>query len=74
MLLKTAKTLWTCFKSRKSRYLHAKGCPISVGDHVHYVSSLGKIGNVNFDHRLLIPVNIAYWRMRINRFWNRFLG
>jgi uncharacterized protein (DUF362 family) len=74
MLLKTLKTLWTCFKNRKSPYLHAKGCPISVGDHVHYLSSLGKIGNVNFDHRLLIPVNIAYWRMRFNRFWNRFLG
>ncbi|MDP2862459.1 MAG: hypothetical protein Q8N95_06670 [Desulfobacterales bacterium] len=74
MLLKTTKTLLSCMRNRNSRYLHVKGCPISVADHVHYLSAAAKIKNVNFDHRYLIPVNIAYWQMRANRFLNRFFG
>jgi hypothetical protein len=74
MLLKTWKTLWACFKQKNSRHIHAKGCPVSVGDHVHYLSSIGKIKNVNFDPRMLIALNIAYWKMRTNRLLNRFLG
>ena len=74
MLLKTWKTLWACFKQKNLGYIHAKGCPVSVGDHVHYLSSIGKIKNVNFDPRMLIPLNIAYWKMRTNRLLNRLLG
>jgi uncharacterized protein (DUF362 family) len=74
MLFKTTKTLWNCLKNRKSRYMHVKGCPVSVADHVHYFSAAAKIKNVNFDPRLLIPVNIAYWQMRANRFLSRFFG
>jgi len=74
MLLKTWKTLWNCFKKKNSRYIHAKGCPVSVGDHVHYLSAIGKIKNVNFDHRMVIPLNIAYWKMRTNRALNRMFG
>lgn len=68
MLKKTLRVLWSCFRSRNSRFVHAKGCPISVGDHVHYLSAVGKIKNVNFDPGLIIPVNIAYWKMRFFRF------
>jgi len=74
MLLKTFKTLWACFKQRNSRYIHAKGCTISVGDHVNYLSSATKIRNVNFDLKLALPVNIAYWRMRFHRLLNRMFG
>ena len=74
MLLKTLKTLWACFKQKNSQYIHAKGCPVTVGDHVHYLASLGKINNVNFDPRMVIPLNIAYWKMRTNRLLNRFIG
>jgi uncharacterized protein (DUF362 family) len=74
MLLKTWKTLWACFRRKNSRFIHAKGCPVSVGDHVHYLSAIGKINNVNFDPRMLIPVNIAYWKMRAHRLLNRFMG
>ena len=73
MLLKTFKTLWSCFKQRNSDYVHAKGCPVSVGDHVHFLSMIGKIKNVNFDHRTVIPLNIAYWKMRFYRALNRLL-
>jgi uncharacterized protein (DUF362 family) len=69
--LKTGKTLWSCFRQRKSRYLRAKGCPVSVGDHIHYLSATAKINNFNFDPRMLMPVNIAYFKMRVNRFLNR---
>ena len=54
MLLKTAKTLWKCFRRRSSRYMHAKGCPLSVAENVNFLSALGKIDNPNFDPRLLI--------------------
>jgi len=72
MLLKMVSSIWQCFKRRSSRYIHAKGCPVSVAEHINYLSSIGKIGNVNFDPRVLIPINIAYCQMRLNRFLNRF--
>jgi len=74
MLLKTAQTLSKCLRNGSSRYIHVKGCPISVADHVNYLSAAAKIKNVNFDPSLLIPVNIAYWQMRANRILNRFIG
>lgn len=74
MLLKNVKTLWKCMTQAKSRHIHITGCPISVADHVHYISAFGKINNVNFDPRLLIPINIAYWQMRLKRAFNRLFG
>jgi uncharacterized protein (DUF362 family) len=73
MLLKTVKTLFNCFLKRNRRYIHVKGCTVSVGDHVHYFSVFGKTGNPNFDPRMVIPLNIAYYKMRIMRFLNRFI-
>ena len=70
--LKTWKTLWACFRHRNSRYIHAKGCPVSVGDHIHYLSATAKINNFNFDSRMLMPLNIAYFKMRADRFRNHF--
>jgi uncharacterized protein (DUF362 family) len=67
MVLKTMKTLWHSFRNRNKKYVHAKGCTVSVGDHVHYLSALGKITNVNFDPRVATPVNLAYWNMRAHR-------
>jgi uncharacterized protein (DUF362 family) len=74
MLLKTILTLWRCFRRRNAQYVHAKGCTVSVGDHVHYLSTLGKIHNANFDSRMLIPINIAYLQMRFFRFFNHLKG
>ncbi len=71
MLLKTWKTLWSCFRQKNSRYIHARGCPVSVGDHIHYFSAIGKIKNVNFDPRMVLPLNVAYWKMRFHRALNR---
>jgi len=73
MLLKILNSFWQCFRHRSSRYIQAKGCPISVAEHLNYLASIGKIGNPNFDPRLVIPVNIAYWQMRFFRFLSRFL-
>ncbi|VEN74584.1 conserved hypothetical protein [Candidatus Desulfarcum epimagneticum] len=64
MLSKNIKTLAHCFKNRKSPYVRARGCPMSVADVVHYLSAFGKIRNVNFDLKLIIPLNIAYMKMR----------
>lgn len=74
MLLNILGQLWHCFRKRKSRYLRAKGCPVSVAAHVNYLSTLGNIENVNFDRRVLFSINIAYWRMRAAKFWNRFFS
>ena len=74
MILKTLKTLWRCFRNRSTRYIRAEGCTLSVSENVNYLSALGKIGNPNFRPRLLIPVNLAYWRMRAHRFLNRIFG
>ena len=57
-----------------SPYVHVKGCPVSVGQHVTYLSGLGKIPDANFDKRFVVGVNVAYWQMRINRFLNNLFG
>ena len=74
MLRKTFQTLWHCFRQRKAPYIHATGCPVSVGDHVHFLSLLGKIRNVNFDRRIVFSLNIDYWKMRFFRAWNRIFA
>jgi len=71
LVLKTFQTLWNCFRQRKKRYIHARGCPVSVSDHVHYLSAIGKVPNVNFVGKIVVSLNIAYWRMRIHRLLNR---
>ena len=73
MLLKILSSFWQCFRHRSSRYIQAKGCPVSVAEHLNYLASIGKIGNPNLDPRSVIPVNIAYWQMRFFRFLSRFL-
>jgi uncharacterized protein (DUF362 family) len=72
MLLKTVTTIAHTLWKKSSRYIHAKGCPLSVAQHVNYLSALANIKNPNFDSRLFVPVNIAYWQMRFYRFFNRF--
>jgi len=72
MLLKIMGAQTHAFLNRSSRYLHVKGCPLSVGQHVNYLASLGKISNPNFDPKLAIQANISYYQMRINRFASRF--
>lgn len=74
MVYKISKTIVGCFLNRSSRYMHAKGCTLSVADNVNYVSALGRVRNPSFDPRLFLPVSIAYWQMRASRLWNRFFG
>ena len=71
MILKNVQTLIHCFRNRNSRWVHAKGCTMSVADTVHYMSFFGKVKNPNFDPRLFFPLNIAYCQMRAHRFLNR---
>ena len=74
MLKRNLLRILVLFKNRKSRYIHLPGCPLSVGDHVHYLSGLGKVGNPNFDSRMIKDVNVAYFKMRSFRFMNRLFG
>jgi hypothetical protein len=74
MVLKNLKTLSHAFRNRSKRWIHATGCTLSVAELVNYFSVLAKIGNPNFDSRLIFNVNIAYWQMRFWRFVNRFIG
>ena len=74
LLLKMSASLWRCIRKGSSRFIHAKGCPVSVAEHVNYLSFLGKVRNPNFDPKLVIPLNISYWQMRFGRLLNRILG
>jgi uncharacterized protein (DUF362 family) len=74
MVLKIVGASWKALKNRNKKYVHVEGCPVSVGQHVTYLSSLAGIPDVNFDRRLVVGVNIAYWQMRINRLLNRLFG
>jgi hypothetical protein len=74
MLKKSLLPMVRLFLERNSKHIQLKGCPVSVGDHVHYISNLGGIGNPNFDRRMVFDANIAYWQMRFYRFINRLLG
>lgn len=74
LMLKTGQALSNCLKNRKRRWLRAPGCTMSVADHVHYLSHLGRVGNPNFDPRMLLPVSLAYCQMRAKRAWSRALA
>lgn len=74
LMLKMAKDLWNCFENRNSRYLHMKGCTVSVAQHVNYLASVGKIKNPVFDPRLALSNTWAYCQMRANRAMNRLFG
>jgi uncharacterized protein (DUF362 family) len=72
MLLKVGQAMLHAALKKGSRYLHVKGCPVSVAEHVFYFAALGKTGNPLFDPRLLVPNTAAYGAMRIHRFLNRW--
>lgn|GEM_PF-6230018 len=70
--MKTLKTLLAAGFRKKHRFVLARGCPVSVGDHVHDLSIMGKFKHVNFDHSPVFSVNLSDWAMRIKRFVNRW--
>ena len=74
MLVKTVKALFNAYKNRGSRYLHVKGCTLSVAEHVNYLSALAGIKNPHFDPRLFISLTITYLQMRFKRFFNRLFA
>ena len=73
LLLKTVKPLFHCIVNRNKRYLHVRGCTVSVGDHLHYFSFFGKMGNPNFDTRIVFPFILSYYKMHIVKFINRYV-
>lgn len=66
LLYKTAVTLGRCLLGSKD-YVHAPECTLSVADHVHILSYLAGIKNVNFDPSLLLGVNLAYLQMKAHK-------
>ncbi len=72
MLLKFLKAQFHSLVNKSSRYIHAKGCPLSVAQHVNYLSSMAKIKNPNFDPKLFVQANITYYQMRFHRLIARF--
>jgi hypothetical protein len=74
MLKKSFIPAINMLKHRKQRYIRIDGCPVSVGDHVHYVSGLGGVGNPNYDKRMFFGATLAYWQMRLGRMRHALLG
>lgn len=71
MLKRTFIALKNVLLNRNKKYLRASGCPVSVGDHVHYISSLGGIRNMNLHPELVFGVNLAYIKMRVKKVLNK---
>ena len=71
MIQKVSRAIAHAGMNGRSRWIRIKGCPVSVAEHVHYVSALGRIPNPMFDTRLLIPVTIDYAKMRFGRLYNK---
>jgi len=74
LLLKMSAALWRCLRSDSLRFIHDPACPVSVADHVNYLSFLGGVSNPNFDRRLFLPLARSYLAMRLHRAANRFFG
>jgi hypothetical protein len=74
MLLKFFKAQFHTLANKSSRYIHAKGCPLSVAQHVNYLSSMAKIKNPNLDPKLFVQANLTYYQMRFQRLIARFAG
>ena len=72
MIKRNLITLNNVIRNKKKKYISALGCPVSVSDHVHYISGLGGIQNLNFHPKVIFGINLAYIKMRINRFLNKF--
>ena len=74
MLLKFIATQFHTLRNNSSRYIHVKGCPVSVAQHVNYLAAMAKIKNPNFDPRLVFQVNTSYFQMQFNRIVNRLFN
>ncbi len=74
MLLKSAAAVGRGLRGLFSRWVRLPGCPVSVADHVHALAYGGRIGNPNFDRRILPSINWAYAQMRFRRLVNRLPG
>jgi hypothetical protein len=70
MISKVGNAILHVAANRGKRWIRINGCPVSVAEHVHYLSSMGGIANPMFDTRLLLPVTLDYARMRIGRFYH----
>ncbi len=73
MILKFLATQFHTLRHKSSRYIHVKGCPVSVAQHVNYLAAMANIHNPNLDPRLVVPVNISYYQMQFKRMANRLL-
>ncbi|MEE4266389.1 MAG: hypothetical protein V2I56_27120 [Desulfobacteraceae bacterium] len=74
MLLKFIATQFHTLRNKSSRYIHVKGCPVSVAQHVNYLAAMAKVSNPNFDSRLVFQVNASYYQMHFKRFANRLFN
>jgi uncharacterized protein (DUF362 family) len=71
MLYKLIGALSNIARNSGKRYIRAGGCPVSVGDHIHYLSFKGGFKNINFFPKLVFPYVIQYIIMWIFRIKNR---
>ncbi len=73
MLLKIGEAMVCSALNQGRTWIHIRGCPVSVAEHVFYLASLGKIANPLFDRRLLVRNLAAYAAMRAHRFIDRII-
>jgi hypothetical protein len=74
MLLKFMAAQFHALRNKSSRYIHVKGCPASVAQHVNYLAAMGKVKNPNFDPSLVVQANISYYQMQFKRIINQLFN
>jgi len=74
MLLKLMAAQFHALRNKSSRYIHVKGCPTSVAQHVNYIAAMAKVKNPNFDPSLVVQANISYYQMQFKRIINQLFN
>ncbi len=62
------------FRSRGQPHIKVNGCPVSVAEHVLYISRCGKTKNPYFDPRIVVPFFLSWVTHYVVVFFKRLWG
>ena len=74
VMLKMLLVFIKVFKSRGQSHIKVKGCPVSVAEHVLYISRCGKTKNPYFDPRIVVPFFLSWVTHYVVVIFKRLMG
>ena len=74
LVRKTLGVVWSLLRSRGRPYLHTRGCPVSVAEHVLLLSVQGRVRNPYLDRRIVVPFAIAWLTTGVVRVFRSIFG